>query len=164
MKLVTVFLVFAASATTMGCSNTKTPQAPNTAADSAKNGTATAPASTPIADPCSLTTVDEVSAVMGRKSKPGELKHVLNGNRCNFYDASSQYEVFLQTVDWNLAGPMMTPENTVTDIGDKAFWSYGSVYVLKNGHGMMVGFQLPHVLPSLTPPARKFAETVASRM
>lgn len=101
---------------------------------------------------------------MGRTSKPGELKQAFNGNRCNFYDASSQYEVFLQTVDWNMAGPMMTAQNTVTGIGDKAYWSYGSVYVLKNGHGMMIGFQLPNVLPTMSPAARKFAETVASRM
>jgi hypothetical protein len=141
------------------CHNTKpAPPAPQLAAGKP------AVATTAIANPCSLATVDEVSAVMGRRSQPGELHQAFNGNRCNFYDASSQYEVFLQTVDWRLAGPIMTPENTLQGIGEKAYWSYGSVYVLKNGHGMMIGFQLPHFLPSPTPPAENFAKQVASRM
>lgn len=141
------------------CHNTKpTPAAPQSAP---VNAGASTP---PIANPCSLATVDEVSAVMGRQSQPGELHQAFNGNRCNFYDASSQYEVFLQTVDWRLAGPIMTPDNTLEGIGEKAYWSYGSVYVLKNGHGMMIGFQLPHYLQSFTPPAEKFAKQVASRM
>lgn len=164
MKLVSMYLVLAAGAATLGCNNTKTSQPQGGTAEAVQRAAPAAATSTPIADPCSLATVDEVSTVMGRKSKPGELKRAFKGNRCDFDDRSSQYEIFLQTVDWNLAGPVMTPENTVAGIGDKAFWSYGSVYVLKNGHGMMIGFQLPHVLPSLTPPARKFAEIVASRM
>lgn len=162
MKFMSVFFVLAA---VLGCGSTKTSQPQGGTVASAQGATTTAAAaSAPIADPCSLATVDEVSAVMGRKSKPGESKHAFKGNRCDFYDPTSQYDVFLQTVDWNMAGPMMTPQNTVTGIGEKASWLYGSVYVLKNGHGMMIGFQLPDVIPSLTPPARKFAETVASRM
>lgn len=164
MKFLRVFFVFAASAAVLGCSGTKNSQIRGGGAAAAQNAAAPGSTSKPIANPCSLATVDEVSAVMGRTSRPGELKQAFHGNRCNFYDSSSQYEVFLQTVDWNMAGPMMTPQNTVTGIGDKAFWSYGSVYVLKSGHGMMIGFQLPNVLPTLSPAARKFAETVASRM
>jgi predicted small secreted protein len=141
------------------CHNTKpAPGAPQSTPVNASDSTP------PIANPCSLATLDEVSAVMGRRSQPGELHQAFNGNRCNFYDASSQYEVFLQTVDWRLAGPVMTSENTLQGIGERAYWSYGSIYVLKNGHGMMVGFQLPHFLSSPTPPAENFAKQVASRM
>lgn len=164
MRILNVFFVLAAAVAVLGCSSTRSSQPETATGATSQAATPAAPSSKNIANPCSLATADEVSAVMGRRTNPGELKHVFNGNRCNFYDQSSQYEVFLQTVDWNLAGPMMTPANTVAGIGDKAFWSYGSLYVLKNGQGLMIGFQLPHVLPSLTPDAKKFAETVVSRM
>jgi hypothetical protein len=148
-----------------GCHSSTSAPAPGESAGTPGSGPAQpATASAPIANPCTLATVDEVSEAMGRKSKPGELHDAFNGKRCNFYDPTSQYEIFLQTVDWGMAGPMMTPENTLNGIGEKAFWMDGSIYVLKNGHGMMIGFQLPHVLPSMTPQAEKLAKIIAGRM
>ena len=161
MKLPLAILLLAASSAIAGCHSNSSASAP---APSSSSPATTQAAVAPIANPCSLVTVDEVSEAMGRKSGPGELHDAFNGKRCNFYDPTRQYEVFLQTVDWNLAGPMMTPENTLSGIGDKAFWLYGSIYVLKNGHGMMVGLQLPHVMEKMTPAAEKFGKLVASRM
>lgn len=159
MKLPLSLLVLAAIAAIPGCHSNSSAPAPAPSAPAA-----TQAAAAPIADPCKLVTVDEVSQVMGRKSNPGELHDAFNGKRCNFYDPTSQNEIFLQTVDWGLAGPMMTPDNTLSGIGDKAFWMDGSIYVLKNGNGMMVGFQLPHVMQKMTPDAEKFGKLVASRM
>lgn len=161
----TVFLCLMAGAVlSSGCHGSKDAHGAGSDNHSVADRPATAPSSAPIANPCSLVTVGEVSEAMRRRSNPGELHKAFNGNRCNFYDATSQYEIFLQTVDWNVAGEMMTADNTVQGIGDKAYWSFGSVYVLKNGHGMMIGFQLPDVLPKLTPAAEKLARTAASRM
>lgn len=159
MKLPLSLLVLAAIAAIPGCHSNSSASAP-----AQPSPAATQVAAAPIADPCKLVTVDEVSQVMGRKSNPGELRDAFHGKRCNFYDPTSQYEIFLQTVDWGLAGPMMTPDNTLSGIGEKAFWMDGSIYVLKNGNGMMVGFQLPHVMQKMTPDAEKFGKLVASRM
>lgn len=160
MKLPLALLLLAAASAIPGCHSNSDAAAPAPSSSPA----ATQTASAPIANPCSLVTVDEVSKVMGRKSNPGELHDAFHGKRCNFYDPTSQYEIFLQTVDWGLAGPMMTPDNTLSGIGDKAFWMDGSIYVLKNGNGMQVGFQLPHVMQKMTPDAEKFGKLVASRM
>ncbi|HVB35856.1 MAG TPA: hypothetical protein VND42_01350 [Candidatus Acidoferrales bacterium] len=41
---------------------------------------------------------------MGKQAHPGEFHKAFGDSRCNFYDPTSQYEIFLQTVD-----PKMTP-------------------------------------------------------
>lgn len=164
MKRAVVLCLLVVGAAMLGCRGTKDSRGAGSGKPSVADPPAAQTSSVPIADPCSLVTVEEVSEAMGRKSNAGELHKAFNGNRCNFYDPTSQYEIFLQTVDWNVAGEMMTADNTVPGIGDKAYWSFGSVYVLKNGHGMMIGFQLPDVMPKLTPQAEKLAKTAASRM
>lgn len=117
-----------------------------------------------IADPCKLVSVAEVSEAMGRPSKPGELTHPFNGNRCRFYDATAQYEIFLQTVDPALVKGVLAEATVLPGMGDWAYWSGGAVYVGKGDHALMIGFQLPHTLTAMTPAAEKLARAVASRM
>jgi hypothetical protein len=164
MRFLLVLCLFASGGAIVGCHVAGSAQASGSSVPLTSADPPATASSAPIADPCSLLTVDEVSEVMGRKANPGELHKAFNGSRCNFYDQTSQYEIFLQTVDWNIAGQMMTSDNALQGIGDKAYWSFGSIYVLKNGHGMMIGFQLPDVLPKSTPQVEKLARTAAGRM
>lgn len=164
MKQASVLCLLSVAAMISGCHGTRDARGGGSGKPSVADPPPTAASSVPISDPCSLVTVDEVSEAMGRKSKSGELHKAFNGNRCNFYDATSQYEIFLQTVDWNVASEMMTAQNAEQGIGDKAYWSFGALYVFKNGRGMMIGFQLPDVLSKLTPPAKKLAQIASSRM
>ena len=119
---------------------------------------------TAIADPCALISVAEVSEAMGRPSKAGELTHPFHGNRCRFYDATSQYEIFLQTVDPVLIKAVLKDATAIPGMGDWAYWSAGAVYVGKGNQALMIGFQLPHTLTAMTPAAEKLARTVAGRM
>lgn len=145
-----------------GCSSSKPS---NVANQPAAATSAVQSASRAAFNPCTLATQAEVSAAMGHASQPGEY-HAIVGGRCNFYDAKSQDEIFLQSFD--VAG---LPDSLaqmgaqrISGIGEKAVFSYGSVYVWKNGRGVQVGFMLPHPITQMTPAAEKLAKTIADRM
>jgi hypothetical protein len=114
---------------------------------------------------CKLVTQEEVSQAMGRKSGPGEFHNDLGG-RCNFYDSTSQYEIFLQNMDpasidslAQLGGQKAAP-----GIGDRAYWADGSLYVEKGNRGIQIGFSLPHASDKLSPAAEKLSKLIVSRM
>ncbi|MGB6876243.1 MAG: hypothetical protein WBD87_09440 [Candidatus Acidiferrales bacterium] len=159
IEAATMALVVAAAA---GCSGTK----PNGPANQAVSASATPQSASHAAfNPCTLATQSEVTEAMGHALGPGQY-HPLVGGRCNFYDARSQYEIFLQSFD--VAG---LPDSIaqmggqrISGIGEKAVFSDGLLYVWKNGRGMQIGFLLPHPIPQMTPAAEKLAKTIADRM
>ncbi|MGC1105764.1 MAG: hypothetical protein WA876_04430 [Candidatus Acidiferrales bacterium] len=151
-----------AVAAVAGCSNSK----PNGAASQAASASATPRSASHAAfNPCTLATQLEVSEAMGHASGPGQY-HPLVGGRCNFYDARSQYEIFLQSFD--VAGLLdsiaQMGGQRISGIGEKAVFSYGSLYVWKDGRGMQIGFLLPHPITQMTPAAEKLTKTIAGRM
>jgi hypothetical protein len=162
MRWITVTTVTLVVWVATGCSGSK----PSGAANQAPAENSAAQSATRAAfNPCSLATQSEVSAAMGHASQPGQY-HPMVGGRCNFYDARSQYEIFLQSFD--VAG---LPDSLaqmgaqrVSGIGEKAVFSYGSIYVWKGGRGMQIGFMLPHPITQMTPAAEKLAKTIADRM
>jgi hypothetical protein len=163
-RLVAIFLVALA---TCACSQTKSPPSGETAGGTAAPAPAAsaATAGSTTFNPCKLVSPAEVSAVMGRASGKGEY-HPILGGRCNFYDAQSQDEIFLQSVDPSLfdAYAHVPGAVTLSGIGDRAIWVGGSLYVQKGSRGLQIGFFLPHALKQLTPSAEKLARTIVSRM
>jgi hypothetical protein len=160
-----VALIMVAAGT--ACSGSKASAPGQSApADSGRTKAAVQSVSTAIANPCSLASQAEISAVMGRKTKPGEFHKDYGGARCNFYDPTSQYEIFLQTMDPALLDSMThLPGNTaMSGIGDRALWSDGSLYVQKGSEAMQIGFDLGHPLKTMTPQAEALAKTIVSRM
>lgn len=158
LKAVTLAVVVCGA----GCSGTK----PSSQANQPVAATgASSSASRAAFNRCTLVTQAEVSTAMGHASQPGQY-HPIVGGRCNFYDAKSQYEIFLQSFD--VAGLTdslaQMGAQRVSGIGEKAVFSYGSVYVWKNGRGIQVGFMLPHPITQMTPAAEKLAKTIAGRM
>jgi len=164
MKSCSLILALALVAAGGACSGSKTSPPAGAFANVATTASAAAP-SRPVSNPCSLTNPAEVSAVMGRKSGPGEFHKDLGG-RCNFYDSTSQYEIFLQTIDTATFDSLThLPGNTkVSGIGDRALWSDGSLYVQKGDRALQIGFSLPHPLKTMTPAAEKLAKLIVSRM
>ncbi|HJT86986.1 MAG TPA: hypothetical protein VJ732_03995, partial [Bryobacteraceae bacterium] len=88
------------------------------------------------------------------------------GTRCNFYDPTSQYEIFLQSMDPALLDSMShLPGSTpVNGVGDRALWSDGSLYLQKGSEALQIGYDLPHPLKAMTPPAEALAKIIVSRM
>jgi hypothetical protein len=162
MKSFSLILTLAVAAGGAACSGSKT--SPPASSSVATPANAAAP-SRPVSNPCSLTNPSEVSAVMGRKSRPGEFHKDLGG-RCNFYDSTSQYEIFLQNMDPDLLDSLAhLPGNTaVSGIGDRALWSNGSLYVQKGNRALQIGFSLPDTRKTMTPQAEKLAKLIVSRM
>ncbi len=163
-RLVAIFLV---ALVTCACSQTKSPPSGGSAGGSSAPAPAVsaATAGSTAFNPCKLVSPAEVSVVMGRASGKGEY-HPILGGRCNFYDAQSQDEIFLQSVDPALfdAYAHVPSAVTVTGIGDRAIWVGGSLYVQKGSRGLQIGFFLPHSLKQLTPSAEKLARMIVSRM
>lgn len=159
IEAATMVLVVSGAA---GCSGSKA----NGPANQAVSARATTESASHAAfNPCTLATQSEVAAAMGHASEPGQY-HPLVGGRCNFYDARSEYEIFLQSFD--VAG---LPDSLaqmggqrISGIGEQAVFSDGSFYVWKGGRGIQIGFLLPHPIPQMTPAAEKLAKTIASRM
>lgn len=162
MRWQTLATMMLATSTAVGCSRSN----PSSAVNQPPSASAPAQsASRAPFNPCSLVTQSEVTEAMGHASGPGEY-HPLVGGRCNFYDAKSQYEIFLQSFD--VAGlPDSLAEmgaQRVSGIGEKAVFSDGSLYVWKGGRGIQIGFMLPHPIAQMTPAAEKLAKTIADRM
>ena len=164
MKSCSLILALVLVAAGAACSASKASPPAGAASNLATTASAAAP-SPAISNPCSLTNPAEVSAVMGRKSRPGEFHKDLGG-RCNFYDSTSQYEIFLQNMDTAALDALThLPGNTkVSGIGDRALWSDGSLYVQKANHALQIGFSLPHPLKTMTPGAEKLAKLIVGRM
>lgn len=159
IKAITMGLVISMAA---GCSGSKSN---DTANQAPATSAAKQSASHAAFNPCTLATQSEVSTAMGHASEPGQY-HPLVGGRCNFYDARSQYEIFLQSFD--VAGVLdslaQMGGQRISGIGEGAVFSDGSVYVWKGGRGIQIGFMLPHPIRQLTPAAEELAKTIASRM
>lgn len=162
MKWPIVGVVALAISGVAGCSGSKSSGAANQAPAAR---TSVQSASRAPFNPCSLATQSEVSTAMGHASEAGQY-HPIVGGRCNFYDAKSQYEIFLQSFD--VAGLTdslaQMGAQRISGIGESAVFSYGSLYVWKGGRGIQIGFMLPHPITQMTPATFKLAKTIADRM